>query len=238
MAPGFHGFDPSALRAVPGADSVAERLGEVVTSAIDKVVERRWDHARVVAASTSGTTDQRVRQLGARFAREMAAVGAAAGGTAALPAVGTATVVGTSLAELGWFTTRAADLILSVAAVHGHTEATVEQRRGWVLAVLAFGDAASASFTAAAREVGKGLGKKTAVGLQTELLHAVNRAVTRTIVARYGLRRGVVVLGHALPFGIGAVFGGTANWGFARSVAKHADRFFRDLPPELGGPSG
>jgi len=33
---------------------------------------------------------------------------------------------------------RSADLILAIAAVHGHTEPSVEERRMWLLSVLAF----------------------------------------------------------------------------------------------------
>ena len=52
-------------------------------------------------------------------------------------------------------------------------------------------------------------------------------------MTKYGTKRGAVALGRALPFGIGAAIGGGANYAFARAIAGHADRFFRDLPPAL-----
>lgn len=41
----------------------------------------------------------------------------------------------------------------------------------------------------------------------------------------------MIALGRALPFGIGAVIGGTTNYAFARTIARQADEFFRLLPP-------
>lgn len=142
------------------------RPGEVVLAAIDRVVSSRWDGARRSAAATTGTRDERVAQLKRAFARELGTAGAAVGAVAAAPVVGTAASLGTAAAELGWFTLRAGDLILSIAAVHGHTEPSVEERRAWVLSILAFGDSAAATFTKLAGEAGKGLGRRPPPGFR------------------------------------------------------------------------
>lgn len=213
----------------------ARRAGEVVLHAVDRVVEKRWEHALEVATSASGSVDDRVAEITRAFAREMATVGAAVGAAAAVPGAGAVTLVATTTLELGWFTARAGDLILSIAATHGHTSGSVEQRRAWILSVLAFGDTASAGFTRVAGEVGKGLGKRATGRVPTESLRAINRALGRTIVTKYGTKRGAIALGRALPFGIGAVIGGSANYAFARAVARQADTFFRLLPPSLEG---
>ncbi len=211
----------------------ARKLGDIMLGAVDRAVEARWPHAIQVAASATGDEAERVRTVTRAFAREMAAVGAVAGAAAAVPGAGAVTFAGTTAVELGWFTARSADLILSVAAVHGQTEASVEQRRAWILSVLAFGNGASGSFTKLAGELGKGLGKRGTGAIPTESLRAINRALGRTIVTKYGTKRGVVALGRALPLGIGAAVGGGANYAFARSIARQADTFFRLLPPPL-----
>jgi hypothetical protein len=82
-------------------------------------------------------------------------------------------------------------------------------------------------------ELGKGLGRRATERIPAETLRAVNQALGRTVVTKYGTKRGAVALGRALPFGIGAAIGGGANYAFARAIAGHADRFFRDLPPAL-----
>ena len=209
------------------------KAGEVVLQAVDTAVERRWDRAVLVATEVAGPVEDRVRRIIRTYVREMSAVGAVAGAAAAVPGTGAITLVGTAAIELGWFATRTGDLILAVAAAHGHTSATVEERRAWVLSVLAFGDAAPAGFTRVAGELGKGLGRRATERIPAETLRAVNRALGRTIVTKYGTKRGAVALGRALPFGIGAAIGGGANYAFSRAIAYQADRFFRELPPGL-----
>lgn len=214
----------------------ARKASEIVLHSVDRVVEKRWEHALGVAASATGSVEDRVAEITRAFAREMAAVGAAVGATAAVPGAGAVTLVGTTAVELGWFTARAGDLILSIAATHGHTSGSVEQRRAWILSVLAFGDTAAAGFTRVAGEVGKGLGKRATGRVPAETLRAINRTLGRTIVTKYGTKRGAVALGRALPFGIGAVIGGSANYVFVRAVARQANTFFRLLPPPLVAP--
>jgi len=67
------------------------------------------------------------------------------------------------------------------------------------------------------------------------VLRGINSSAGRTIVTKYGTKRGVVALGTALPFGIGAAAGGDANHAIVRLLARHADKFFKNLPPELRG---
>jgi hypothetical protein len=208
--------------------------GWVILSAVDRAVETRWDRAlQTAAATTASTVEDRVAQVGRQVARELAATGAAAGGTAAVPGVGTLTAFGTATAELAWFGLRTADLVLAVAAVHGHTEAEVLDRRAWVLSVLAFGESAAAGFTAAAGEVAPVLGRNVTGAIPTEWIRAVNRSLGRTILTKWGTRRGGVALGRLLPFGIGAAIGGSANYLSVRAVTRQAHAFFRDLPPML-----
>lgn len=207
------------------------RPGEVVLAGVDRVVTQRWEGARRAAAATTGTRQERVAQLKRSFSRELGAMGAAAGAAAAAPVVGTVASLGTAAAELSWFSLRASDLILAVAAVHGHTQPSVEERRAWVLSVLAFGDSAATTFTRLAGETGKGLGAKATARIPPEVLLKMNRSFGRTIVTKYGTRRGAIALGRVLPLGIGAVVGGSANYALARAIARQADAFFALLPP-------
>jgi len=218
---------------MPNLPELSARAGELVLVAVDKAVEARWEPARRNAAATTGTRAERVDQLQRTFARELATVGAATGGIAALPAAGTGTALATGVAEIGWFTARSADLILAIAAVHGHTEPSVEERRLWILSVLAFGDEAATMVTRLAGEMGKGLGKKATARTSAETLRLINHAIGRTILTKYGKKRGVIALGTALPFGIGAAVGGGANYALTRGVARNADTFFRALPQAL-----
>lgn len=215
---------------------LTHRVGEQILSAVDWTVEHQWPAAIERASKTSGSTEQRVAEVRAMFVRELSLVGAAGGASAAVPCIGTTAAVATAVAELGWFTKRIADLMLTIAAVHGHTEAAVEERRAWLLSVLAFGDTATAGLKRLAGELGKGLGAKATRKVPTEVLRAVNRSLGRTIITKYGTKRGAVALGRLLPFGFGAAFGGAANYAMVRVIARQADQFFRLLAPtDLSG---
>jgi hypothetical protein len=212
-----------------------DKVGHAMLTGVDRAVDKRWDHARAVAAGTIGSVEERIVQAKRAYIREMTAIGAAAGGAAAVPGVGTVGAAGTAAAEFGWFATRSADLVLVVAAIHGHTAATIEQRKAWILAVLAFGEAAAGGFTQVAGEAGQGLGHKLVGKIPGSKLAAINRTIGRTVVTKYGTKRGAVALGRVLPFGIGAAIGGSANYAFAKALAAQADRFFQQVPLPLDG---
>ncbi len=96
---------------------LAARAGGAVVHAIDKAVDTRWDAARERAARVTGSTiDEQVTALGKTFARELGAAGAVAGGTAAVPGIGTGAAVAASLTELGYFTLRSSELVLTIGA--------------------------------------------------------------------------------------------------------------------------
>ena len=208
--------------------------GRAVLAVVDKAVETRWDDAVRLAASTPGpTAEARSKAIARQFTRQLAGLGAAAGGTAALPGVGTLAALGTTTAELATFAFRASEMVLAIAAAHGHTAADEEQRKAWVLAVLALGDDAAAGYTSIVSSLGGAKALDAAQGSRSGWFHTVNRYLARKLVARFGAREGAAALGRLLPFGVGAAFGGGTNWLMARGIAKDAVRLFRQLPPGL-----
>lgn len=209
-------------------------LADIFLAGVDKAASSRWESAVERAAGLPGDIrPQKVRALTTQFARELAAVGAATGVAAAAPAVGTTATIMASTAELAWFTARSGDLILTMAALHGRSTPTVEERRAWVLAVLIFGGSAREGLTATAAQVGIEVDPRrdapmSRVPLAT--LRAINGMLSTSLVRKYGTRRGAIALGTALPLGIGAVIGGSANYTAVRTLSRHADRFFSKLP--------
>lgn len=204
-------------------------LSDLLLAGVDKAAGARWEAAVERAAALPGEIrPQKIRSLTAAFSRELAFTGGAAGMAAAAPAVGTAATLAASAAEVAWFTTRAGDLILTIAALHGRTEPTIDERRAWVLAVLIYGGSAREGFTSVARQVGV----ETVGGgrLPWASLRAINGLFSNVIVRKYGKRRGVIALGRSLPLGVGALIGGGANYSSIRALARHADTFFAKLP--------
>ena len=208
-----------------------ERLAQSMLASIDQVSSSRWDAAVARAAGLKGEVrPEKMKSLADSFARELGAFGATAGAAAATPAVGTTITLIAATAELAWFTARAGDLILTVAALHGRSEPTVEERRAWLLAVLIYGGSACEGFTRAINEANTGLRPATGARLPITTLRTVNRLLTPQLVKRYGARRGAIALGTALPLGIGAIIGGSANYIAVKALAGHADEFFSRLP--------
>jgi hypothetical protein len=210
----------------------AERITRRLLATIDDVSSNRWDAAVRRAGELPGTIrPEKVKALTAAFARELGATGAAAGAAAAAPAVGTgATLLATS-AELAWFTGRAGDLILTVAALHGRPDPTVDERRAWVLAVLIYGGSARDEFARALNQASTGV---TVAGPDRKIpiasVQVANRLMSKALMRRYGAKRGAAALGRLIPLGIGAAVGATANYTAIRTLARHADEFFARLP--------
>lgn len=200
-------------------------------SGVETATRARWDAAVARAAALPGDVrPEKIAALSASFARELGTVGAIAGMAAATPLVGTGATLMAATAELTWFTSRAGDLILTIAALHGRPTPTVDERKAWVLAVLIFGSTARQGLTGVANELGAGLTETSQTKLPIITLRAANNMMSRLVVRRYGTRRGAIALGTALPLGLGAAFGAGANVVAIRKLAMQADSFFARLP--------
>ncbi len=176
----------------------------------------------------------------------MTAVGAAAGATAAAPGVGTSIAVGTLAAEIGLVALKTADMVMAIGAAYGHVDADPDERRAWVLAVLAFGDDAADEFATLARDMGLRVTDGRALDIASDAivggggqvatidaLRRINAALVAQVLKKWGARRGAATVGKLLPFGIGAAVGGSANFLMIREFAKQADRFFAGYDREF-----
>jgi hypothetical protein len=209
-----------------------ERLAAGMLGTIDEVSSNRWEAAVKRAAAQPGRIrPEKIKALTDSFAREVGAAGAAAGVVAASPAFGTGATLLTATAELAWFTARAGDLILTIAALHGRPDPTVDERRAWLLAVLIYGGSARDEFARAVNEASTGM---VAVGPERRLpigaIQLANRVMSKALFRKYGTRRGIAALGRMVPLGIGAVIGATANYAAIRALSRNADEFFSRLP--------
>ncbi len=206
-------------------------IGQRIVAAVEEGVHQRWGPALLRAATADGTSvDGRVQAVTAGFRQELGVAGAAAGGASAVPGVGLATTSAAFALELAWSTVRLTDLVLTIAALHGHRDATVEERRLWVLSILTYGDGATSMVTKLASELGGGLGGSAGRSVPAETVRQLNKAIGVAIVTRYGTRRGALAVGRAIPFGVGAALGYGLNSYMVKATARHADAFFASLP--------
>lgn len=198
---------------------------------IDDVAADRWDAAVERAESIEGNVrPEKVKRLVTSFSRELGVAGAAAGAAAAAPSVGTGATLVATMSELAWFTTRAGDLVLTIAALHGREKPTVDERRAWVLAVLIYGSSARDGFARAVHEATTGAQVAASGRIPVATIQLANRVMAKTFARTYGKRRGVLAFGRLIPLGIGAVVGGGSNYLAIRALARNADEFFATLP--------
>lgn len=205
----------------------ADEITRTVLEAVHTAAESRWEPAQERAAGLFGVTHpQKLIAVRKHFQRELVGLGTATGAVGAIPGAGTATALSVGLADIGWATVRNADVIFTLAALHGRTEAEVEERTAWVLAILVFGDEAAASFQQLERE----LSKKAASSVGSATFRKINKTMAKKIFKGYGTKKGILALGKALPFGVGAVFGGASSYAGLKALIRDADRFFTELP--------
>jgi len=209
-----------------------ERLATGILGTIDEVSASRWEAAVKRAAAQPGhIRPEKVKALTDSFTREVTAAGAAAGVVAASPAFGTTATVLTATAELAWFTARAGDLVLTIAALHGRPTPTVDERRAWLLALLIYGGSARDEFARAVNEASTGIAP---IGpdrmLPLGAIQLANGLLSKALFRRYGTRRGAAAIGRMIPLGIGAMIGAAVNYSAIRSLARNADEFFARLP--------
>ncbi|MFT7475518.1 MAG: hypothetical protein ACI81L_002457 [Verrucomicrobiales bacterium] len=218
-----------------------DAAGKALIEGVDRAVVSRWDRAQETARSTAPGASPAIkaRAIANPVRRSMTALGAAAGATAAAPGVGTSAAVGTLIAELGVVALRTSDMVMAIGAAYGHDDAGPEERRAWILAVLAFGDDAAEEFSTLARDIGLKVGEGHAIEIAGEAigggagqvatidaLRRINTTLVSQVLKKWGARRGAATIGKLLPFGIGAAVGGSANFFMMREFAKQADQFF------------
>ncbi|MCW2494915.1 MAG: hypothetical protein JWQ77_839 [Jatrophihabitans sp.] len=216
---------------VPGSveralDNALDRALAIQRPAVVAYVER------VRTRYPTATPADVIAQLERRYLTAVVGTGAASGGAAALPGVGTATSVAAGAAEIAAFVGATALYVLAVAEVHGVPIADPQIRRALVLTVL-LGEAAEPTVEAAAGGAAhwaQVLGRST----NKEAVGGVNAQLAKLLVGRFGARQGALLLGRAIPLGIGAGIGAAGNAALARASINTSRRAFGPPPKRFG----
>ncbi len=212
--------------------------------AVEVVLDRALRVQRPVVAAYVGRLRRRrpgatpaevVTALERQYLAAVTGTGAAVGGTAAAPGIGTVAALAVSAGETATFLETSAVFVLAVAEVHGLEVEDVERRRALLLAVLV-GDSGAVLMEKATGRAGKHWARLLPRGIPPQAVEEANRRLARWVLRRYGARQGAVVLGRLVPFGVGAAIGGAANAAIGRSVVESVRRAFGPAPEEFGGP--
>jgi hypothetical protein len=209
--------------------------GQRVLDLLDKAIDLqsplvRKNIARARQRNPDASPAQVIRNLERMYVSALTGSGAAVGGTAAAPGVGTGVALALTAGETFSSLELSVLFALSVAEVHGVPIDELERRRTIVMGIL-LGGSGSGTISKAAEVTGKHWAKQVVAKVPADALRQINKVLGRHFITKYGTKQGVIVLGRVAPFGIGAVIGGGANAAVAALAVKASRRAFGD-PPE------
>jgi hypothetical protein len=226
-------IDPAPLAADPVPEAPAGVRGHMLRAAVERALRIQQPlvtaHvAKIRRKDPSATPAGVTEALGRRYQLVVAGMGAAGGGIAIVPALGTVASLGTATTEAIAVLNAAVLYTLAVAEVHRLPMDDVERRRAVVLGVV-LGEGG----TALMRKVTGGndrWARSVTEALPLRVLGPVNNTLTRWFVKRYVTRQLGLAVGRALPFGAGVLIGGVGNVVAARAVIRAAERAFGRPP--------
>jgi hypothetical protein len=197
-------------------------------------------HIRGIRKSKPGLAPAGViRILERRYLAAVTTGGALVGASSAIPAVGTVASVALSAAETAGFLEASALFAQSVTEVHGIALNDPERSRTLVMALI-LGGAGSELVEQLAGEVVGGAPSRTVFwgemvtkSLPKSAVGGVAKRMRSYFIKRFAAREGASIIGRAIPFGIGAVIGGTGNHLLGRRIISGSRTAFGPAPLEF-----
>lgn len=181
------------------------------------------------------------RRLERDYLTAVSGTGAAVGGAAAVPGVGTVTSLGLSAAATAGFLEATALYAASIAELHGVHLEDPDRARTTVMAIM-LGEEGSALLSAfTGQAFGRGTHPRGAwgVAINRSLPGPAAKMIQRQVQERFLkwlLRKQTgAFLGRALPFGVGAVIGGAGNLAMGRAVIRATRVAFGPAPAVVPG---
>lgn len=172
--------------------------------------------------------------------------GAAVGGTAIIPGIGTVAALGLSAAAVVGFMETTALYAQSIAELHGITTDDPQRAEALVMAVMlgddgkkllrdfADGQRGGSTLPGGAANAA-GLSALMGIGGQGGMSDLLVQQMKKKFLKKMLVRQGAGFLGRAVPFGVGAVIGGIGNRAMGRAVVKSAQTLFGPVPATLPG---
>ena len=185
--------------------------------------------ARLRSNNPSGTPTDIIRRLNTDYRAFTVTTGAAVGGAAAVPGVGTTAAIAASGAEFFTFLEATILYILARSEISGISTEELEHRRLLTMAIL-LGNSGEKGIAKFVERIGPHWGRQVVRNVPMESILAINKVLGRNFVTKYGTRQGIIVLGKWIPFGVGAVIGGSANGVFSHLIISASNRAFGDPP--------
>lgn len=190
-----------------------------------------------------------VRILERRYIAAVTTGGAAVGMTGVVPGIGTGVSLALSGAETAGFLEATALFAQSVSEVHGIVVDDPQRARALVLTMMLGSEGSDLVRNLAGQVAGKGKdrnrywGEIITMGLPQLVVGPLTDRLKSAFLRRFAVIGGSGLIGRALPFGVGAVVGGTGNHMLGRKVVQGSRFAFGAAPqtmptsledPELG----
>ncbi len=195
-------------------------------------------HVRSIRKQHPDASPDRVIQILER--RYLAAVttgGAAVGASAVIPGVGVGVSLALSGVETAGFLEASALFAQSVTEVHGIAVDDPERARTLVMAMILGTGGGDLVRQLAGQATGKGpnrsgfWGEMVTKSMPKAAMGQVTDRVKKAFIRRFAASQSGSIIGRAIPFGVGAVIGGTGNHLLGRKVIKSSQEAFGP-PPE------
>jgi hypothetical protein len=219
----------------------ADGLHPRVAQGIDKVLSVQRPvvlaHIRSIRSSKPDASPaQIIAILERRFLTAVTGGGALVGATSAIPAVGIATSLVLSGVETAGFLEASALFAQSVTEVHGIAVVEPERARTLVMAMMLGNGGQELLQQFATEAAGRGSrsaywGEFVTKSLPRAALGPLTDRVRAAFLRRFAVTQGTSVVGRAIPFGVGAVFGGVGNNILGRRIVRSAREAF-PAPPD------
>jgi hypothetical protein len=174
--------------------------------------------------------------------RYLAAVttgGAAVGATAVIPAIGTGVTLALSGLETAGFLEATALYAQSLGELHGIAVDDPERARALVLTMMLGREGSELVRQLAGQLGGTGVtrsaywGELVTSSLPSALVGPLVDRLKNAFIRHFAVRGGAGILGRALPFGVGAVIGGTGNHIVGRRVVQNSRLAFGPAPLQV-----
>ena len=209
-------------------------LPQVLLGALEKAIDLQQSLvagyvARQRRARPDATPAEIIEVLEKQYLRAATGTGAAVGGVAAAPGVGTVLALTLSGGETAVFLEATALFALAVAEVHGIRVEEVERRRTLVLAVV-LGDRGAILVENVASRSGQHWAHRLPDLIPMSSITAINKTLGRWFLRRYGPKLGALAIGRAAPFGIGVAIGAAGNRALGLQVVNTSRRVFGPAP--------
>ncbi|WP_207453364.1 hypothetical protein [Desertivibrio insolitus] len=191
-------------------------------------------------ANPDASPAELIEILQKRYLTAVTIGGAGTGAIAAVPGIGTVASLGVSALETAGFLEASALYAQAVTELHG-IRVEDPERANTLVMTLMLGTAGADLVKQLAGQASGGPGRSSFWGdLVTErlpkaVLTQIKTKIQRTFLKRFLVRRSAGLFGRLVPFGIGAVIGGTGNHVLAKRVIEAAQDAFGPAPHSFTG---